>query len=92
MLLGGVWVEDGVVLRLAEALRDKALSRKLRMACTLRSPVVNLTLAERHAILAVLGDPPLSLEGLRELILANPRWMLYPRLESDFGASEHRSA
>ena len=91
MLLGGVWVEDGVVLRLAEALRDNVLSRKLRMACTLRSPVVSLTLAERHAILAVLGDPPPSLESLRTLIVANPRWM-HPGLESNPGPSERRSA
>jgi uncharacterized protein (DUF1778 family) len=76
VLLGGVWVEDGVVLRLAEALRHKALSRKLSIACTLRSPVVNLTVAQRHAILAVLDPPPPGLEGLRKLILANPRWML----------------
>jgi hypothetical protein len=45
------------------------------MACTLRSPVVNLTVAERHTILAVLDEPPPGLEGLRELILANPQWM-----------------
>jgi hypothetical protein len=75
VLLGGVWVEDGVVLRLAEVLRHRALSRKLSMACTLRSPVVNLTDAERHTILAVLDEPPPGLEGLRELILANPQWM-----------------
>ena len=80
MLLGGVWVEDGVVLRLAEALRHRALSHKLRMACTLRSPVVNLTVTERHTILAVLHDPPPGLEGLRTLILENPQWMLYERL------------
>ena len=91
-MLGGVWVEDGVVLRLAEALRHGALSRKLSMACTLRSPVVNLTMAERHAILAVVDAPPPSLKGLRELILANPGWMLHQRPESESGASERRSA
>jgi hypothetical protein len=73
VLLGGVWFEDGVVLRLAEALRHRALSHKLRMACTLRSPVLNPTVAERHTILAVLDDPPPGLERLRKLILGNPQ-------------------
>ena len=76
MLLGGLWVEDGVVLRLAEALRHRALSHKLSTACTLRSPVVNLTVAERHAILALLNHPPPGLANLRKLVLANPRWVL----------------
>lgn len=80
MLLGGLWVEDGVVLRLAEALQHKALSRKLSTAYTLRSPVVNLTVAERHAILALLNDPPPGLAGLRKLVLANPRWVLHEPL------------
>lgn len=80
MLLGGVWVEDGIVLRLAESLQDRGLSRKLRMAFTLRSSVVNLTVAERHAILAILNDPPAGLDGLREVILANPKWAIYERL------------
>ena len=60
MLLAGVWVEDGTVLRLADVL-PSTLSHKLRMACTLRSPVVDLTVVERHAILAVLDDPPPAL-------------------------------
>jgi len=80
VLLGGVWVEDGVVLQLAEALPHRPLAHKLRMACTLRSPVVNLTVAERHSILAVLSDPPPPLEELRELVLDHPQWVLYERL------------
>jgi hypothetical protein len=42
--------------------------------------VVNLTVAERHAILAILNDPPAGLDGLREVILANPKWAIYERL------------
>ena len=90
MLLGGIWVEDGTVLRLADALQGRGLSRKLSTSCRLRSPV-NLTLAERHTILAVLNDPPPDLDGLCELILANPRWMLY-RPDPNSSASERRSA
>ena len=80
MLLGGVDVEDRVVLRLAGAVQHRALSRKLSMAWTLRSPVLNLTVSERDTILAALADAPRGLEGLRELLLAHKAWRLRERL------------
>ena len=80
MVLGGVEVEDRVVLRLAGAVRHRPLSRKLSMAWTLRSPVVNLTVSERDTILATLADDPLGLEGLRDLLLVHEAWRLRERL------------
>jgi hypothetical protein len=80
VLLGGVEVDDWVVLRLAGAVQHRALSRKLSMACTFRSPVLNLTIAERYTILAILDDPPTGLEGLREHLLANQTWRLRERI------------
>jgi hypothetical protein len=76
VLLGGVWVEDGMVLRLTAAIQHKALSRKLSMAYRLRSPVVNLTVAERHTILAVLEEQPPGLDALRERLLTDQAWLL----------------
>lgn len=76
MLLGGVWVEDGMVLRLTAAIQHKALSRKLSMAYRLRSPVVNLTVAERLTILAVLQEEQWpDLEALRERLLTEEAWL-----------------
>ena len=80
MLLGGVEVENTTVLRLASAVKQPPLSRKLSMAWTLRSPVLNLTVAERQTILASLDEPPNGLEGLRDLLLVNPAWRLRERL------------
>ena len=75
MLLGGVWVDDGMVQRLIAAVQHKALSRKLSTAYRLRSPVVNLTIAERHTILAVLEEQPPGLEELRERLLTDEAWL-----------------
>jgi hypothetical protein len=80
VLLGGVWVDDEMVQRLIAAVQHKALSRKLRMAYRLRSPVLNLTVAERHTILAVLDEQPPGLEALRELLLADEAWLLRERV------------
>lgn len=68
------------MLRLAGAVHHRALSRKLSMAWTLRSPVLNLTISERDTILATLADGPIGLEGLRGLLLANQAWQLRERL------------
>lgn len=80
MLLGGVEVEDRDVLRLAGAVQHRALSRKLDMAWTLRSPVLNLTVSERDTILATLVDAPTGLEALRDLLLESQAWHLRERL------------
>lgn len=80
MLLAGVTVEDSLILRLAAAVDDFGLARKLKLAHTLRSQVLNLTIAERQRILAVVEDPRSGLEDLRELLVANQAWRLRERL------------
>ena len=80
MLLGGVGSREREVLRLASAVKQPPLSGKLSMAWTLRSPVLNLTVAERQTILAILDEPPYGLEGLRDLLLVNPAWRVRERL------------
>jgi hypothetical protein len=76
----GVDVDDDVVLQLARAVRPSALSQKLHLAATLHWPVVNLTAAERHTILAILDDAPAALEGLRDKLLESPSWRLRERI------------
>ena len=80
VLLGGVWIDDGMVQRLIAAVQHKALARKLSMAYRLRSPVLNLTIAERHTISAVLEEQPSGLEALRERLLADEAWLLRERV------------
>ena len=80
MVLAGVTVEDGVILRLAGAVNDLPLANKLKLAHTLRSQVLNLTFAERQKILAALEDPRTGLEGVRETLLAHPTWQLRAKL------------
>ena len=60
--------------------KQPPLSRKLSVAWTLRSPVLNLTVAERQTILALLDDEPDGLEGLRDRLLLSPAWQLGERL------------
>lgn len=80
MLLAGVDVEDRVILALADAVDDFGLARKLKLAHTLRSQIVNLTVGERHMILGVVGDPRTGLEDLHDLLVANEAWRLTERL------------
>lgn len=85
MLLGGVPIEDRIVLRLARVVADASLAAKLNMAYTLRSEVVNLTYPERQAIIAALEQRPDGLDGLHELLVANHAWQLRQRLEPGVG-------
>ena len=80
MVLGGVPIEDGFVLRLARAVAHPALASKLNMAYTLRSEVVNLNYTDRHAILEALEQKPVGLDGLLERFLADDAWQLRQRL------------
>ena len=80
MLLGGVSVEDRLVLRLARVVPDAGLSGKLNMAYTLRSAVVNLTYPERQTILEALEGGSPGLDELRLELGAHPAWQLRQRL------------
>ncbi len=80
MLLGGVSVEDRLVLRLARVVGDGALAGKLNMAYTLRSAVLNLTYSERQTILDALEGGASGLSELRAELLSNPAWQLRQRL------------
>jgi hypothetical protein len=79
MLLGGVAVDDRLILELAR-LVDSSLGGKLRTASTLRAKVFALTRTEKEKILDALGDPPPQLEGLRTRLLADDGWRLQQRL------------
>ena len=83
MLLGGVKARDREVFRLARAVHHRGLSRKLRMAGTLGSPAIDLTVTERLTILAVLDDPPKGCEELREHLADDPAWRLRERSRAD---------
>ena len=80
MLLGGVPIEDRLLLRLARAVDQPALAGKLTMAYTLRSAVVNLTTDERQAILAALDSRPAGLEALHSQLREHAAWRLRERL------------
>ena len=43
-------------------------------------PFGNLTIAERHTILAVLEEQPPGLEALRERLLTDEAWLLRERV------------
>lgn len=80
MLVGGVQVEDRLVLRLARVVADPALAGKLSMAYTLRSHVLNLTYPERQKILDALDEAPAGLEELRQELVLHAAWQLRQRL------------
>ena len=73
MVLGGVEVEDRLVLELARIVPPN-LGRKLATAHALRSQVIALTTDEREAVLDALERPPESLGDLREALLAEVQW------------------
>jgi hypothetical protein len=80
VLLGGVPIEDRLVLRLARAVDDSGLAGKLTMAYTLRSQVVNLTHDERQTILSALQRQPEGLEQLHDQLVEHAAWQLRQRL------------
>ena len=80
MLLGGVPIEDRLLLRLARVVHDPALAGKLGMAYTLRSGVLNLSYPERQTILTALEHHPAGLEGLHEQLVGHQAWQLRQRL------------
>lgn len=80
MLMGGVPVEDRLILELSEAL-PRPLAHKLRTAYALRASVLGLTSSERQLILEALEEPRAEgLRGLRETLLQDPAWRLRRRL------------
>jgi hypothetical protein len=72
-LLGGVEVDEQVVGDLIRIL-DRPLASKLDMALLLRTRMVGLSSHERRDVLAGLAHAPGDLQGLRELLLADPYW------------------
>jgi hypothetical protein len=78
--LGGVPIEDRLLLRLARAVHDPALSGKLATAYTLRSEVLNLSFPERQTILTTLERGPAGLEELHEQLVRHEAWQLRQRL------------
>ncbi|HEX4746610.1 MAG TPA: hypothetical protein VFU99_06970 [Gaiellaceae bacterium] len=68
------------VLALSRVVGHGSLSQKLAIAARLRWAVVNLTVNERHAILASLGNTSGDLEELRERLLESHPWRLRERL------------
>ena len=73
MVLGGVHVEDRLILELARIVPTN-LGRKLTTAHGLRSQVIALTADEREAVLDALERPPESLGDLREALLGEVQW------------------
>ena len=82
MLMGGVPVEDRLILQLSLAL-PPALAHKLKTAYVLKASVLGLTTDERQTILAALEKPPTELQTLRDTLLQDPAWRLRERLQAD---------
>ena len=80
MLVSGVPIENEHVLRLARTVTDAELGRKLLMAYTLRSEVLNLRFHERQAILSAIENQPSGLEALHERLVATYAWRVRERL------------
>ena len=75
MLLNGVAVDDRLVRELA-AIVDGSLRGRLESALLFRAKVVGLTVEERAAVLAALEQAPEDLQGLRDLLVADPSWRI----------------
>ena len=73
MIMGGVWVDDGVVRRLAAMLERRPLGRRLEQALLFRAQVIAMTRDEKEAVLSVLARAP-ELDDVRDLLLADENW------------------
>jgi len=73
MIMGGVWVDDVVVRRLAAKLERRPLGRKLEQALLFRAQVVAMTRDEKETVLSALEGAP-ELEDVRTLLLADDNW------------------
>jgi hypothetical protein len=80
MRLGGVPVDDRLVLRLGQVVNDRALASKLTMAYTFRSQILNFTQAEREKILLALDHRPAGLEDLYRQLLTGSFWRSTQRI------------
>ena len=80
MRLGGVPVDDRLVLRLGQVVDDRALASKLTLAYTFRSEILNFTQAEREKILWALDRRPAGLEDLHRQLLTSPFWKSHQRI------------
>ena len=76
MLLSGVAVDDRLVRELA-AIVDGSLRGRLESALLFRAKVVGLTAEEKAAVLAALEKAPDELQGLRDLLMADPSWRIH---------------
>ena len=73
MIMGGVWVDDGVVRRLAAMLERRPLGRRLEQALLFRAQVIAMTRDEKEAVLSALARAP-ELDDVRDLLLADENW------------------
>ena len=75
MHLAGVPVTDDAVLELARLVDDPNLADRLETAYARMTRVLPLTIPEREAVLAAIGeDPPAGLEELRGVLLREHAW------------------
>ncbi len=73
--MSGVVVDDRLVRELA-AIVDGSLRGRLESALLFRAKVMGLTAEERAAVLAALEKAPDELQGLRDLLMADPSWRI----------------
>jgi hypothetical protein len=72
--LAGVPVQDDLILELARMVDDDALATKLETAFGRMTRVLALTIPEREAILAAMGEVPAGLEELHGVLLREAQW------------------
>ena len=74
MVLDGVLLDDRVVRDLKPFL-ERPLAKKLEQALFFSARIVALTHEERLAVLEALDRAPWAFEEVRELLLADHRWV-----------------
>ena len=80
MLVNGATVDDDLVLELAGAVRDRALSHKLQAACRFGAAVVNLSSTERSLVLAALDGSTPGLDRIRAQLVEHAAWRAPTRI------------
>ena len=73
--MSGVAVDDRLVRELA-AIVDGSLRGRLESALLFRAKIVGLTAEERAAVLVALEKASDELQGLRDLLMADPSWRI----------------
>ena len=75
IMLAGIPVQDGLILKLARMVDDDQLADRLEHAQRAGVKILALELADRETILAALDDPPPGLEELRGVLLRDLTWL-----------------